>query len=49
MDIVNNIHDSAFNKIKDPIFIDKKLQTKEKTPPKSYIQLSTYWRCFFYG
>lgn len=48
MDIVNNLHYSFFNKIKDPIFIDnKKLQTKEKTPLKSYIQLSTNWRCFF--
>lgn len=47
MDIVNNFHDSFFNKIKDPKFIDnKKLRIKEKTPIKSYIQLSTNWRCF---
>lgn len=48
MDIVNNFQDSFFNKIKDQIFIDnKKLRIKEKTPLKSYIQLSTNWRCFF--
>lgn len=41
MDIVNNFHDSVFNKIRDPIFIDnknfrqrKKPQIKEKTSDK---------------
>lgn len=32
---MNNFHDSVFNKIRDPIFIDnKKLQIKEKNSEK---------------
>lgn len=41
---MNNFHESVFNKIKDPIFIDnKKLQKKEKISEKGKSTLNVVY------